>query len=39
MDATLIAAVVIFIAPLVVIVFLYFLRKRMERTGDKSGQS
>ena len=37
MDVTFIAAVIVFIAPLVVIVALYVLRKRIERRSEKRG--
>ena len=37
MDVTFIAAVVIFIAPLVVIAALYVIRKRMERAAKGRG--
>ena len=37
MDVTFIAAIVIFLLPLVVIAILYVLRKRMERTAKRRG--
>ena len=37
MNVTFIAAVIVFLMPLVVIAFLYVIRRRMERRSEKRG--